>query len=56
MEINEEIKAYNDKQLPSDQEICNLLAISIASELVESENKIWHGHPVWFLDSNPIVG
>jgi hypothetical protein len=20
------------------------------------ENKIWHRHPVWFLDGNPIVG
>lgn len=22
----------------------------------EAENKIWHAHPVWFLDGNPIVG
>lgn len=22
----------------------------------EAENKIWHRHPVWFLDGNPIVG
>ena len=22
----------------------------------ESESKIWHRHPVWFLDGNPIVG
>jgi len=21
-----------------------------------AENKIWHAHPVWFLDCNPIVG
>ena len=21
-----------------------------------AENKIWHAHPVWFLDGNPIVG
>jgi hypothetical protein len=24
--------------------------------LTEAENKIWHAHPVWFLDGNPIVG
>jgi hypothetical protein len=21
-----------------------------------AENKIWHAHPVWFLDGNPVVG
>ena len=24
--------------------------------LPEAENKIWHAHPVWFLEGNPIVG
>ncbi len=24
--------------------------------LQEAEAKIWHGHPVWFLEGNPIVG
>jgi hypothetical protein len=24
--------------------------------LPEAENKVWHAHPVWFLDGNPIVG
>jgi len=24
--------------------------------LPEAENKIWHAHPVWFLDGNPIAG
>ena len=22
----------------------------------DAENKIWHAHPVWFLEGNPIVG
>ena len=22
----------------------------------KAENKIWHAHPVWFLNGNPIVG
>lgn len=22
----------------------------------DAEHKIWHAHPVWFLDGNPIVG
>jgi hypothetical protein len=24
--------------------------------LPNAESKIWHAHPVWFLDGNPIVG
>ena len=39
-----------------DKEICKLLASTIDSELTGSESKIWHAHPVWFLDGNPIVG
>jgi len=30
--------------------------MTIDSELTEAENKIWHAHPVWFLEGNPIVG
>jgi len=54
--MNAEIQVYNDKQTAVDKEICNLLATTVDSELTESESKIWHGHPVWFLDGNPIVG
>ncbi|MFN5735580.1 MAG: DUF1801 domain-containing protein, partial [Flavobacteriales bacterium] len=28
----------------------------IFEELVEAESKIWHSHPVWFIDKNPVVG
>lgn len=51
-----EIQAYNDKQAAGDKDICQLLAKTIVSELVEAESKIWHGHPVWFLSGNPVVG
>jgi hypothetical protein len=51
-----EIKAYNEKQSSGDAEICNLLATAINKELPDAENKIWHAHPVWFLEGNPIVG
>lgn len=56
MIMNPEISAYNDKQAPGDKEICDLLAATITDELKGAENKIWHAHPVWFLDGNPIVG
>lgn len=29
---------------------------AIPTLLTEAESKIWHAHPVWFLDGNPIVG
>lgn len=54
--MNPEIQAYNDRQTTADKEICGLLARTIDTELTEAESKIWHAHPVWFLDGNPIVG
>ncbi len=54
--MNKEIKAYNNKQSAEDKKICNALAEEIDSNLKEAESKIWHSHPVWFLDGNPIVG
>jgi hypothetical protein len=56
MAMNEEIKSYNDQQTETDQEVCNLLAKTIKNILTEAESKIWHAHPVWFLDGNPVVG
>lgn len=53
---NKDIQAYNDAQSPLDREICDALAGSICAGLPEAENKIWHAHPVWFVDGNPIVG
>jgi hypothetical protein len=54
--MNTEITAYNDNQNLGDKEICDLLATVIDKELTEAESKVWHAHPVWFLDGNPIVG
>ena len=54
--MNTEIQAYNNRQTTTDSQICDLLATTIDSVLTEAESKIWHAHPVWFLDGNPIVG
>jgi hypothetical protein len=54
--MNKDIKAYHQKQLKPDKDICDLLYQEINLHLPEAENKIWHAHPVWFLDGNPIVG
>ena len=54
--MNKEIKAYNHRQTSEDKLISDVLATIIDNALTEAENKIWHAHPVWFLDDNPIVG
>ncbi len=58
MPIHKDIKAYNAAQTPGDKKICNALAKAIDAAIKGdiAENKIWHRHPVWFLDGNPIVG
>lgn len=53
---SKEILQYNIAQAKSDKAICDLLAETITSQLKDAENKIWHGHPVWFLDGNPVAG
>ncbi len=54
--MNVDIQAYNNSQSVEDKLICDALAEQINLHLPEAENKIWHAHPVWFLDGNPIVG
>ena len=54
--MDEATKAYNGRLSPNEWEICDLLANEIDRGLPKAENKIWHAHPVWFLDGNPIVG
>lgn len=54
--MKSEIQTYNNSQTAEDKEICDLLYNIIDKNITEAENKIWHAHPVWFLDGNPIVG
>lgn len=54
--MNQDTKDYNDQQTQTEKAICDLLADSINQHLPEAENKIWHRHPVWFLEGNPIAG
>lgn len=54
--MNDDIHNYNLSQSAMDKEICTLLSEVIDKGLPTAESKIWHGHPVWFLNGNPIVG
>lgn len=53
---HETLDAFNDAQSEEDRRICASLMTQIDRCLPEAERKIWHGHPVWFLDGNPVVG
>jgi uncharacterized protein YdhG (YjbR/CyaY superfamily) len=55
-EMHRDTLKYNEQQAPSHKEVCDLLAGEIDKNLPAAENRIWHAHPVWFLDGNPTVG
>lgn len=52
----ETITAYNQLLSAENKAIADLLYDEINKNLSKAESKIWHAHPVWFLDGNPIVG
>ena len=54
--MTENIKLYNESLPEEDGRICTFLAEEIDHALPEAAGKIWHRHPVWFLDGNPVVG
>lgn len=54
--MHPDIQIYNQMQSDSDKSICDLLAQHIDQYLLNAESKIWHAHPVWFIQGNPIVG
>lgn len=54
--MHPDVLKHNENQEPKHREVCDLLARVIDRSLPEAENKIWHAHPVWFLDGNAVVG
>lgn len=54
--MTEAIERYHAALAPDDRATCDHLAAAIERELPDAEGKVWHRHPVWFLEGNPIVG
>lgn len=54
--MHDAIKTYNKTASETHQKIVEILANSIDEQLPEAASKIWHAHPVWFIEENPIVG
>jgi hypothetical protein len=54
--MHPDIQKYNNNQIGENYIIFSLLSEIIMDNLPEAENKVWHAHPVWFLEGNPILG
>ncbi len=50
------VAGYHRAHVAAVRAVLEVLHDEICSVLPEAENKVWHGHPVWFLDGNPVVG
>ncbi|MBS1946625.1 MAG: DUF1801 domain-containing protein [Bacteroidetes bacterium] len=54
--VDKDVETYHRSLSLAEKAICELLAEKISIILPGAEKKVWHGHPVWFLEGNPIVG
>ncbi|MGB4759090.1 MAG: DUF1801 domain-containing protein [Candidatus Saccharimonadales bacterium] len=54
--MNKDIAAYNHAQEANSKVTCDLLCQEISKGLPKAESKVWHGHPVWFIEGNPVAG
>jgi len=55
-DLPDDIREYHERLDADSRPICDLLLETIETELPDAERKVWHGHPVWFYDGNPVVG
>jgi hypothetical protein len=54
--MHKDILSYHKSLGEADRAIAEQLAAIIDASLPDAESKMWHAHPVWFLEGNPIVG
>jgi hypothetical protein len=54
--MTDDIDRYHDRLAPEDRAICEALRQAIARALPDAKAKVWHAHPVWFVNGNPITG
>ncbi len=56
MKIPQDLLNYQSSLSEDEAAIGAALIKIIAKALPKAEAKVWHGHPVWFIDGNPVVG
>lgn len=54
--MENDIQQYILKLSSADQQLAVMLYDLINETIPMAEAKVWHAHPVWFIDGNPIVG
>ena len=54
--MHPDIEAYHAALPDAARAVCDLRAREIQAALPDAVGKVWHRHPVWFLDGNPVAG
>lgn len=54
--MDSHISNYHNQLQEQDKAVCIYLNQCIQKFLPQANGKIWHAHPVWFINENPIVG
>lgn len=54
--VPDDIREYHEGLDAEARPVCDLLLSIIEGELPDADRKVWHAHPVWFFDGNPVVG
>lgn len=54
--MQNDIANYHAALTAHDRHICIYLAEQINKRLLNASARVWHGHPVWFIEENPVVG
>jgi hypothetical protein len=50
------IAEYNEQLEPEFKSLAEQLAKLFKKQVPQAEAKVWHGHPVWFIEGNPVFG
>jgi hypothetical protein len=50
------VAEYNNELNPEFRVLANQLAKLFENQVPQAESKVWHGHPVWFIEGNPVFG
>jgi hypothetical protein len=56
MSTPSDIAAYHASLDAEARPICDRLLAIVERELPDAESRVWHAHPVWFFDGNPVAG
>ena len=50
------VAEYNNELNPEFRVLANQLSKLFENQVPQAESKVWHGHPVWFIEGNPVFG